>query len=75
MSKDSEKSITQLILLLRYVAAIFVSVGTFLVTKGYFSDIIFIDSDTDMMLGVSLIFVGIIDYFVVPVFLKRGLKK
>jgi response regulator of citrate/malate metabolism len=50
-------------------------VGTFLVTKGYFSDIIFIDSDTDMMLGASLIFVGIIDYFVVPVFLKRGLKK
>ena len=60
---------------MKAVAFVLVPLGGFLILKEQFTDIILIDFETDKMLGYAMIFVGLVDYFVVPKILKNTIEK
>lgn len=57
------------------VAYFLVPAGGFMIVKEQFFDLIIFDSKQDKMLGYIMIFVGFLDYFIVPKIFQNILEK
>lgn len=72
---NSPQSTELVIKTVKAIAFVFVPLGGLLILKEQFTDFTIVDADTDKMLGYAMIFVGLVDYFIVPKILKNAIEK